>query len=49
MDLHLITLKCAYDLLGWHAERGLEEMCADTWRWQSMNPEGYGESDSRGE
>ncbi len=28
--------------LGWEASRGLDEMCADAWRWQSMNPEGYG-------
>ncbi len=28
--------------LGWEAERSLEEMCADTWRWQSANPDGYG-------
>ncbi|MEO6268814.1 MAG: UDP-glucose 4-epimerase GalE [Lautropia sp.] len=27
--------------LGWHARRGLKEMCADSWRWQNMNPEGY--------
>lgn len=27
--------------LGWRAELGLEDMCADVWRWQSMNPEGY--------
>ncbi len=27
--------------LGWKAERGIEEMCADSWRWQSGNPEGY--------
>lgn len=27
--------------LGWRAERGLDEMIADTWRWQSQNPEGY--------
>ncbi len=27
--------------LGWRAERGLAEMCADTWRWQSQNPQGY--------
>ncbi len=27
--------------LGWRAERGLEEMMADTWRWQSANPAGY--------
>ncbi len=28
--------------LGWKAERGLAEMCEDTWRWQSNNPQGYG-------
>ncbi|MEC8937120.1 MAG: GDP-mannose 4,6-dehydratase, partial [Pseudomonadota bacterium] len=28
--------------LGWHAERPLEAMLADTWRWQSANPQGYG-------
>ncbi|HEV7929722.1 MAG TPA: UDP-glucose 4-epimerase GalE [Nitrosospira sp.] len=33
--------KLASDLLGWRAERGLEEMCADAWRWQSENPKGY--------
>ena len=27
--------------LGWVAERGLDEMCEDSWRWQSNNPEGY--------
>ena len=27
--------------LGWKAEYGIDEMCADSWRWQSMNPEGY--------
>ncbi|MBU0480376.1 MAG: UDP-glucose 4-epimerase GalE [Proteobacteria bacterium] len=27
--------------LGWQAELGLDEMCADTWRWQSKNPDGY--------
>ena len=27
--------------LGWRAERGIEEMCADSWRWQSQNPNGY--------
>ncbi|WP_246942806.1 UDP-glucose 4-epimerase GalE [Bacillus pinisoli] len=29
--------------LGWEAEKGIEEMCADSWRWQSENPNGYGE------
>ena len=27
--------------LGWRAERGIDEMCADAWRWQRSNPEGY--------
>ena len=29
--------------LGWEAEYGIEEMCEDSWRWQSMNPNGYNE------
>ena len=31
----------AAKVLGWKAERGLDEMCEDTWRWQSQNPGGY--------
>jgi len=31
----------AQRLLGWRAKRSLEEMCADSWRWQSRNPNGY--------
>ncbi len=31
----------AEQVLGWKAERGLDEMCRDAWRWQSENPEGY--------
>jgi len=31
----------ARESLGWQARRGLEEMCADSWRWQSANPNGY--------
>lgn len=27
--------------LGWEAERGIDEMCEDSWRWQSGNPNGY--------
>jgi len=27
--------------LGWFAKRGIEDMCADSWRWQSQNPDGY--------
>jgi UDP-glucose 4-epimerase len=29
--------------LGWSAERSLEQMCADGWRWQQDNPRGYRE------
>lgn len=31
----------AKELLGWAAQHGIERMCADTWRWQSMNPLGF--------
>ena len=31
----------AFTLLGWRAQLGLEAMCADTWRWQVGNPNGY--------
>lgn len=31
----------AEQALGWKARRGIEEMCADSWNWQSRNPEGY--------
>ena len=31
----------AKDLLGWEAKLSITEMCQDTWRWQSMNPDGY--------
>lgn len=27
--------------LNWQALKGLDEMCADAWRWQTMNPDGY--------
>ncbi|WP_456374548.1 UDP-glucose 4-epimerase GalE [Thiolapillus sp.] len=27
--------------LGWKAEKGIDDMCIDTWRWQSRNPNGY--------
>ena len=29
--------------LGWKATRSLQQMCEDSWRWQSMNPEGFGD------
>ena len=33
--------KKAKDVLGWEAMYGIDEMCEDTWRWQSGNPNGY--------
>ena len=33
--------KLAFDLLGWKAEKCLDDMCQDAWRWQSENPAGY--------
>lgn len=27
--------------LGWTAQRGIDQMCADSWKWQSMNPNGF--------
>jgi UDP-glucose 4-epimerase len=31
----------AKQLIGWSASRNLAQMCGDTWRWQSKNPQGY--------
>jgi UDP-glucose 4-epimerase len=31
----------ALETMGWKAHRGLEQMCVDSWRWQSTNPNGF--------
>jgi UDP-glucose 4-epimerase len=31
----------ARELLGWEAEKNLEDMCRDAWNWQRNNPKGY--------
>ncbi len=31
----------AFNKLGWKAEKNLEDMCRDAWRWQKNNPDGY--------
>lgn len=31
----------AKEVLGWEAEKNIDDMCTDTWRWQSNNPNGY--------
>jgi UDP-glucose 4-epimerase len=33
----------AAERLGWHATRDLQAMCRDAWRWQRMNPDGFGD------
>ncbi len=33
----------AFEVLGWRAEYGIDEMCRDSYNWQSKNPDGYGE------
>ena len=33
----------AKDLLGWQAEKTIDDMCRDTWNWQKNNPNGYDE------
>ena len=33
--------KKALEEMGWQAKLGIEEMCASSWKWQSMNPNGY--------
>ena len=35
--------KKAYELLGWKAQYNIEDMCRDSYRWQSNNPNGYDE------
>ena len=39
-EMALIAAK-ALDEMGWQAQYGIEEMCASSWKWQSMNPNGY--------
>ena len=42
-DIATCYSKCdkAKEELGWEAEYGIEEMCADSWNWQKNNPDGY--------
>jgi UDP-glucose 4-epimerase len=37
----------AQSMLGWKAAYGLDDMCRDAWRWQSLNPNGYREKDAQ--
>jgi len=31
----------AFNILNWSPQKTIDDMCEDTWRWQSMNPNGY--------
>jgi UDP-glucose 4-epimerase len=31
----------AKEILGWEAKKNIDDMCVDSWRWQSNNPDGY--------
>ena len=35
----------AREFLGWQTEKELDDICEDSWRWQSQNPQGYGDAD----
>nr|WP_210164744.1 UDP-glucose 4-epimerase GalE [Bradyrhizobium elkanii] len=41
IDAYYAATETASQLMGWKAARSLETMCADHWRWQSNNPNGY--------
>jgi UDP-glucose 4-epimerase len=42
IDAYYAATDTASKLLGWKAKKSLHAMCADHWRWQSNNPNGYG-------
>jgi UDP-glucose 4-epimerase len=41
IDAYFAATNYASELMGWKATRSLEAMCADHWRWQSQNPNGF--------
>ncbi len=45
IDVILADPSKAQRVLGWKAERTIEDMCRDTWNWQIKNPEGYVDRD----
>jgi UDP-glucose 4-epimerase len=44
VDTSYAATASAFELMGWKATRTLDTMCADHWRWQSANPNGYADS-----
>jgi UDP-glucose 4-epimerase len=45
IDAYWADPSLARSVLGWSCRRDLHQMCADTWRWQSTNPQGYSPED----
>lgn len=43
LDAYYADPQKAKELLGWQAQRDVDDMCRDSWRWQSQNPQGYGD------
>lgn len=43
IDMCYADASLAKKELGWEAQYGIKDMCADSWRWQKNNPDGYGE------
>jgi UDP-glucose 4-epimerase len=41
VDASYADVSLARDTIGWQARRGLDAMCADSWRWQHLNPNGF--------
>jgi UDP-glucose 4-epimerase len=38
---YFADVSLARSVLGWHATRGIDDMCRDSWHWQQRNPDGY--------
>lgn len=41
VSIYYADASLAKTTLGWSTQKTLEDMCTDTWRWQSSNPDGY--------
>ena len=41
LDAYYAATNYAFELLGWRSTKNLETMCADHWRWQNQNPNGF--------
>lgn len=41
VTIYMADATLAKEEMGWEANMSLDDMCADTWRWQTKNPNGY--------